>query len=70
MRARARPLFLKTVFQILLRISQSNGKNENPKTDISALNSVSGFRVRLEIRNPDFENLNPDFPIERTPSDT
>ena len=67
MRARARPLFLRTVFQILFRISQSNGKNENPKTDISALKSVFGFRVRLEIRNPDFENLNPDFPIERTP---
>ena len=66
MRARARPLFLRTVFQILFRISQSNGKNENPKTDISALKSVFGFRVRLEIRNPDFENLNPDFPIERT----
>ena len=42
MRARARPLFLRTVFQILLRISQSNGKNENPKTDISALKSVFG----------------------------
>ena len=66
MRARARPLFLRTVFQILFRISQSNGKNENPKTDISALKSVFGFRVRWEIRNPDFENLNPDFPIERT----
>ena len=66
MRPRARPLFLRTVFQILLMISQSNSKNENPKTDISALKSVFGFRVRLEIRNPDFENLNPDFPIERT----
>ena len=66
MRARARPLFLRTVFQILFRISQSNGKNENPKTDISALKSVFGFRVRLQIRNPDFQNLNPDFPIERT----
>ena len=53
MRARARPLFLRTVFQILFRISQSNGKNENPKTDISA--SVFGFRVRLQIRNPDFK---------------
>ena len=59
MRARERPLFLRTVFQILFRISQSNGKNENPKTDISALKSVFGFRVRLQ-------NLNPDFPIERT----
>ena len=66
MRARARPLFLRTVFQILFRISQSNGKNENPKTDMSAVKSVFGFRVRLEIRNPDFENLNPDFPIERS----
>ena len=66
MRARARPLFLRTVFQILFRISQSNGKNENPKTDISALKSVFGFRVRLQIRNPDFQNLNPYFPIERT----
>ena len=66
MRARARPLFLRTVFQILLRIFQSNGKNENPKTDISALKSVFGFRVRLEIGNTDFESLNPDFPIERT----
>ena len=56
MRGRARPLFIKTVFQILFRVSQSNGKNENPKTDISALKSVFGFRVRLEIRNPDFEN--------------
>ena len=55
MRARARPLFLRTVFQILLRISQSNGKNENPETDISALKSVFGFRVRLQIRNPDFK---------------
>ena len=55
MRARARPLFLRTVFQILFRISQSNGKNENPKTDISALKSVFGFRVRLQIRNPDFK---------------
>ena len=66
MRARARPLFLRTVFQILFRISQSNGKDENRKTDISALKSVVGFRVRLQIRNPDFQNRNPDFPIERT----
>ena len=55
MRARARPLFLTTVFQILLRISPSNGKNENPKTDILGLKSVFGFRVRLQIRNPDFK---------------
>ena len=70
MRARARALFLRTVFQILFRISQSKGKNEDPKTDISALKSVFGFRVRLQIRNPDFQNRNPDFPIERTDKDT
>ena len=45
----------RTVFQILLPISQSNGKNENPKTAISALKSVFGFRVPLQIRNPDFK---------------
>ena len=50
MRAHARPLFLRTVFQFLFRISQSNGKKENPKTNISALKSVFGFRVRLQIR--------------------
>ena len=55
MRTLARPLFLETIFQILFRISQSNGKNENPKTDLSVSKSVFGFRVRLEIRNPDFE---------------
>ena len=31
MRAHARPLFVKTVFQILFRISHSNGKKESPK---------------------------------------
>ena len=55
MRAQARPLILRTVFQILFRISQSNGEKGNPKTDISALKSVFGFRVRLQIRNPDFK---------------
>ena len=53
--AHARPLFLRTVFQILFLISQSNGKNENPKTDISALKSVFGFCVWLQIRNLDFK---------------
>ena len=53
MRARARPLFLRTVFQILFRISlPSPQKNKgNPRTDISALKSFLGFRVRLQIRN-------------------
>jgi len=55
MRARARALFLRTVFQILFWISQSNAKNENPKTDISVLQSVFGLCVRLQIRNPDFK---------------
>ena len=31
MRAHTRPLFLRTVFQILFRISQSNDKKGNPK---------------------------------------
>ena len=29
--------------------------------------SVFGFRVRLGNPDLDFENLNPDFPMERTP---
>ena len=36
-RARASPLFLRTVYQILFRISQKDGKKGNPRTDISAL---------------------------------
>ena len=57
---------LRTVFQILFRISQLNGKNENPKTDNLSLKSF--FRISRSIANPKsgFENLNPDFPIERT----
>ena len=51
MRERARPLFLRTVFQILFRISQKNGKKGNPRTGISALKSFFGFRVRLQIRS-------------------
>ena len=56
MRARARPLFLRTVFQILFRIPpppppQKNRNKGNPRTDISALKSFLGFRVRLQIRN-------------------
>ena len=31
------------------------------------MKSVFGFRVRLGNPDLDFENLNPDFPIERTP---
>ena len=42
MRARTRPLFLRTVFQILFGFP-----NRTVKTDISALKSVFGFRVRL-----------------------
>ena len=64
MRARARPLFLTTVFQILFPISPSNGKNENPKTDILTLKSVFRFRVRLQIRNPDFKIQIQIFPYE------
>ena len=53
MHAHARPLFLRTVGQILFRISQSNGTKGNPKTDISK--PKSGFY-----------DLNPDFPIKST----
>ena len=56
------------------RISQSNDEKGNPKNpDLDFLieihpevKSVLGFRVRLENPDLDFENLNPDFPIERT----
>ena len=34
----------------------------------SATKSVARFCVRLEIRRSRFYDLNPDFPIERTPS--
>ena len=30
-------------------------KKEIPRTNISALKSVFGFRVRLQIQNPDFK---------------
>ena len=54
MRPRARPLFLRTIFQILFRISKKkkNGKEGNPRTDISALKSVSDFAFdyKSEIR--------------------
>ena len=55
MRARARPLFLRTVFQILFWISKRKGKEENPRTVISALKSVFGFWVWLQIWNLDFK---------------
>ena len=35
------------------------------RTDFSEVKSVFGFRVRLGNPDLDFENLNPDFPIER-----
>ena len=44
MRARSRPLF-----------GFLNGMVKIQKTDISALKSVFEFRVRLQIRNPDFK---------------
>ena len=44
MRARTRPLF-----------GFLNGTVKIQKTDISALKSVFEFRVRLQIRNPDFK---------------
>ena len=58
MRAHASPLFLRKVFQILFRISQSKGKME----------IKNRFRISRSIANPKsgFQNLNSDFPIERT----
>ena len=69
----------KDSFSILFRISQSNGKKENPTTpDLDFLIEIHpedgflggeirfGFRVRLGNPDLDFEKLNPDFPIERT----
>ena len=52
MRARARPLFLRTVFQILFRISQSNGQNENPNQISQRWNPFSDFAFdcKSEIR--------------------
>ena len=73
-RARARPLFLRIVFQILFRISEKkkkkkkkNGKKANLRGDISALKPVFGFFVGLQNLKSGYENLNPDFLIiERT----
>ena len=76
--AKRRPLFTRKVLQILFRISQLNGKKEiheiwiwisllksTLRTDFSEVKSVFGFRVRLGNPDLDFENRNPDFPIER-----
>ena len=52
--------------QILFRISQSNGKQEILDF-LMEIHREDGFRVRLGNVDLDFENLNPDFPIERTP---
>ena len=52
MRAHARPLFLRTVFQILFRISQSNGKKEIQKQISQRWNPFSDFAFdcKSEIR--------------------
>ena len=52
MRAQARPLILRTVFQILFRISQSNGKKEIQKQISQRWNLFSDFAFdcRSEIR--------------------
>ena len=77
--AKRRPLFTRIVLQILFWISQLNDKKANPKNpdldfliaihpgdDFSEVKSVFRFRVRLGNLDLDFENLNPDFPIEHT----
>ena len=48
-----------------MRISISSLKS-TLRTDFSEVKSVFGFRVRLGNPDLDFQNLNPDFPIERT----
>ena len=57
------------IFSIFFRISRSNGKNENPKRDVSAWSQrfEIRFRISRSIANPKsgLQNLNPDFPIER-----
>ena len=76
--AKRRPLFTRKVLQIIFRISQLNGTKEiheiwiwisllksTLRTDFSEVKSVFGFRVRLGNPDLDFENRNPDFPIER-----
>ena len=35
------------------------------RTDFSEVNSVFGCRVRLQNPKSSFQNLNPNFPIER-----
>ena len=55
MRARARPLFLRTIFKSFFgfpKKKKKNGKEGNPRTDISALKSVSDFAFdyKSEIR--------------------
>ena len=51
MRARARPLFLRTVFQTLFRISQSNGqKKKNPNTYISGCVRFGSLDLDFKIR--------------------
>ena len=45
MRARVRPLFFRTVFQILFRIFLIERLKGNPKAYISAMKSVFGFYV-------------------------
>ena len=52
MHAHARPLFLRTVCQILFRISQSNGTKEIQK------------HLKSKIRI--LRSINPDFPIDST----
>ena len=45
MRARARPLFLRTVYQI----SQKNGKKENSRTDISVLKFAFDCKSKTRV---------------------
>ena len=72
MRARARPLFLRTVFEILFRVSQSNGKRKSTNRYLSVeihfwisrsiANPKSGFSVVQKSK------IYPASPIERAHS--
>ena len=44
-----------------------SGLKSTLRTNFSEVKSVFGYRVRLGNPDLEFENLNPDFPIERTP---
>ena len=57
MRARARPLFLRTVFQILFQISQKNRKERESKNRYFSVEIL--FRISRSIANPKYSGSSP-----------